>query len=109
MKYRYGCRCDSYRLPHIPVTAPSFKEIVVEGDNKVTEKMVKSNIPMPSVETTDLENILKAGIPLQRTNTKVIESEFGEFLNFVNSDEGELLEETPAETEIQTQTQTNEE
>lgn len=105
MALRFGCRCDSYKLQHFPVFAPAFKEIVVNADNTVEEKMVPSNKKIPDVEFFDLENILKAGIPLQQTNTKVIQSDLNSFIDAANSEEYEV-EELPT-TETQT-TQTNE-
>lgn len=105
MALRFGCRCDSYKLPHFPVSAPAFKEIVVNADNTVDEKMVPSNQKLPDVESFDLENILKAGIPLQHTNTKVIQSDLNLFTSAANSEEYEV-EELPT-TETQT-TQTDE-
>lgn len=107
MALRFGCRCDSYKLQHFPVFAPAFKEIIVNADDSVDEKMIPSNNKIPNVESFELENILKAGIPLQQTNTKVIQSDFGAFVEAVNSDEYAVEEETPVETEPQT-TQTKE-
>lgn len=107
MALRFGCRCDSYKLQHFPVFAPAFKEIVVNADDTVEEKMVPSNRKIPDVESFELENILKAGIPLQQTNTKVIQSDFGAFVEVANSDGFEVEEEAPVEPETQT-TQTKE-
>lgn len=105
MQYHYGCRCELVRLPKFPVSAPSFKEIVVNGDSSVEEKNVPSNTPLPDPETVDLESILKAGIPLQRTNTKVIQSDLNLFTEVANSEE--FVSEETQTTETQT-TQTSE-
>lgn len=105
MALRFGCRCDSYKLQHFPVFAPAFKEIVVNGDNSVEEKNVPSNNPLPDPDTVDLESILKAGIPLQRTNTKVIQSDLNLFTEVANSEE--YVPEESQTTETQT-TQTKE-
>lgn len=105
MQYHYGCRCELVRTPKFPAFAPAFKEIVVNGDNSVEEKDIPSNNPLPDPETVDLESILKAGIPLQQTNTKVIQSDLNLFTEVANSEE--YVPEETQTTETQT-TQTSE-
>lgn len=110
MAYHFGVRCEQVRLPkYLNVFAPSFKEIVVNADNSVEEKLIPSNKPLPAPETVDLETMIKAGIPLQRVNSKVIQSDFSDFLSAASDSEEftEIAEEDLNNNNTQN-TQTNE-
>ena len=92
--YRYGARCDSVRLPHMSVFAPAFKEIRINEDQTVEEKEIPSNLPLPDGFAFDLEHLIKAKVPIDKVPTKIIQGEFGDFLNFANGEDAGEPEET---------------
>lgn len=110
MAYHFGARCESVKLPSPIAFAPSFKETVIGKDGKVETLDVSSSKPIPDPSTTDLEALIDAGIPLQRTNSKVIQSDkelFMDALSRLESDELNSIEEQQTTQTTQT-TQTSE-
>lgn len=68
-------------------SAPSFVEYMREPDGKAVEKLVPSNKPLPSVATTDLKSLVRAGVPLEQVNTRVCHRDaFNAFQSVVQDD-----------------------
>ena len=55
-------------------SAPSFIKPRQNADGSVDEVEVKSNIPLPSTSTTDVELLEKSGLPLKKTKTRILKS-----------------------------------
>lgn len=68
-------------------SAPSFTESRRDPSGRAIEELVPSNKPLPSVATTDLKALVKAGIPLDQVNTRVCHKDaFNEFQNVIQDD-----------------------
>lgn len=77
--YRYSAR--SQKMPsNIVASCPSFREIRVLEDGRTQEVMVPANKPLPSADVLKIKNVLDAGIPLERVNSKVLQPDFGDYL-----------------------------
>ncbi len=68
-------------------SAPSFVQSRRDADGKAIEELVPSNKPLPSVASTDLKALIKAGIPLEQVNTRVCHKDaFDAFQSIVQDD-----------------------
>lgn len=79
--YRFNAHSQS--MPLHRGFAPSFIRPVQQPDGKVKEVLVSSAQSLPEAKDFDLDNLIKAGIPLQRYNTKVVVSGTSEVENIL--------------------------
>lgn len=79
MGFRYSARAQ--KMPcNIVASCPSFREIKVLEDGRTQELLVPANKPLPSADVLKIKNVIDAGLPLERVNSKVLQPDFGDYL-----------------------------
>lgn len=91
-------RFGAYRQPMqlTPASAPMHEVWVSDGtESGMVQKKVSSAEPLPDIETTDVDLLLKGKIPLERVNTAVIQQEFSNKLAAIENADFDQPEEIP--------------